>query len=206
MLMLRMITLSTSNHIKSFLSNKNENEVNFGQIAHTTIGAFPQPVIGCEVMTSRKKLLQDLIRSMETLNTSLLDLKYSYNKCLEIGEKPFYGDEEHEAIDALFLRFSKSSEFFRTNVLSKVIKLAKQTDKKKQKNQYPPPKNEFEQIFINTAAMVETRKKVIHKINMNGEKQELLIETLEQTVILNRLIKETEALIAHKFGNSLKKN
>lgn len=184
---------------KYCLSNKDK-QIEFKQSTQKAAVAVYHPIVGCDIVTSRQKAVFELIKSLDLLKISITDLKYSYNKCIEIGKKPVYTDEEHEAVDAFFLRFARSSEFFRTNVLSKAIRLSKQTSKKgKDKDRAEAKRDEFEILLIKMAKTVETRKKAIHKINMNGEKQDLLDEVINQTIELVKTAEEAENLIAKKF-------
>jgi len=194
------ITILPSKYGRTNCLDSKDRQIEFKQITQKATTAIYHPIVSCDIITSRQKTILELIKSLDLLKISIVDLKYSYNKCIEIGKKPIYTDEEHEAIDAFFLRFAKSSEFFRTNVLSKAIRLSKQTSKKgKDKDKAETRRDEFEMLLIRMANTVEIRKKAIHKINMNGEKQDLLDEVINQTIELVKTVEEAENLINKKF-------
>ncbi|HLP61331.1 MAG TPA: hypothetical protein VK186_20980 [Candidatus Deferrimicrobium sp.] len=73
-----------------------------------------------------KWLKKDFKQSLESLNKSIKNLDYSYNKCLKIGIKEEYLEDELEIFESLTSRFARAADIFTQKILTALFILLKE--------------------------------------------------------------------------------
>ena len=74
----------------------------------------------------KKWLKREFNQSLERLNLSLKNLNYSYQKCLQIGIKEDYPEDELEIFESLTSRFARTADIFSQKILTTLFILIKE--------------------------------------------------------------------------------
>jgi hypothetical protein len=153
----------------------------------------------------RELLKKEFRRDMTSLNSSLAALNYSYEKCIKIGIKDEYSDDELEIFEALTSRFARTSDIFTQKILTTIFVLLKENphgfiDKANlsEKLGIIPKSKDLQEIR-------ELRNEISHEYSMR-DISEIFEDVLNFSATLKDILKSAQPYIDKKFPEDEKEN
>jgi len=179
-------------------------KITFKQVAisHETLPLFPLLSHTKPVLVTKTEYIEIFDRLVKLKRDICVDLIYSYNKCLPLGQKSNYSEKEKEAIDSFFLRFAKNTEYLRMNILERTIKILKRDTRLKMNKEVLCKKaiEKTNKILLKTKPMQDLRGKAVHKILDDDERAEALKIILKLTAKLIKINIETEKFLRENLA------
>jgi hypothetical protein len=142
----------------------------------------------------RELLKKEFKKNMDSLRLSLKALNFSYEKCLKIGIKDDYSDEELESFESLTSRFARTSDVFTQKILTTLFILLKETPRS-----FIDRANLSEKLgIINRSKDLqdirELRNEIAHEYSIRNI-TEIFDEVLKYTAILKNILKSAQTYI-----------
>lgn len=149
------------------------------------------------VSKKRELLEKEFRRNLDSLRTSLKHLNFSYNKCLKIGIKDDYSDEELESFESLTSRFARTSDILTQKILTTLFILLKENPQG-----FIDRANLSEKLGIidssgDLQAVRELRNVISHEYSMR-DLTEIFEDVLEYTATLKDIIGNVLSYIEKK--------
>lgn len=147
----------------------------------------------------KRELLEKEFRlSLADLSASLNALDYSYKKCVEIGIKEEYTEDELETFEALTSRFARTSDIFTQKILTTIFVLLKENPKG-----FIDRANLSEKLGIIPDSPVlqdirELRNEIAHDYSMR-DIAEIFRDVLKLSAELKNILKHAQSYITKKF-------
>lgn len=144
----------------------------------------------------RELLKKEFKKNLDSLNSSLRALNYSYDRCLKIGIKDYYTDEELESFESLTARFARTSDFFTQKILTTLFILLKENPRS-----FIDRANLAEKLGIiesskELQAVRELRNEIAHEYSMR-DIMEIFDDVLKHTATLKNILESAQTYI-HK--------
>ncbi len=150
------------------------------------------------VSKKRKLLEKEFRRNLDSLRISLKHLNFSYDKCLKIGIKDDYSDEELESFESLTSRFARTSDILTQKILTTLFILLKENPQG-----FIDRANLAEKLGIidssgDLQAVRELRNEISHEYSMR-DLTEIFDDVLESTATLKDIIGNVLSYIEKKI-------
>lgn len=150
------------------------------------------------VSKKRKLLEKEFRKNLDSLRTSLTVLNFSYDKCLKIGIKDDYSNEELESFESLTSRFARTSDILTQKILTTLFILLKENPRS-----FIDRANLSEKLGIinsskNLQAIRELRNEISHEYSMR-DITEIFDDVLESTATLKDVIGSALTYIEKKI-------
>jgi len=155
-------------------------------------------------LSKKRKLLKEEFRkNMDNLDLSLQALNFSYEKCLKIGIKDDYSDEELESFESVTARFARTSDIFTQKILTGLFILLKENPRS-----FIDRANLAEKLGIikrskDLQDVKELRNEIAHEYSMRNI-TEIFDDVLKYTAILNDILKSALPYIEKKIPDEKK--
>jgi hypothetical protein len=150
-------------------------------------------------LSKKKELLgKEFKKNLDNLRTSLKVLDFSYDKCLKIGIKNDYSDEELESFESLTSRFARTADILTQKILTTLFILLKEDPRS-----FIDRANLAEKLGIidNSSDLQdirELRNEIAHEYSMR-DITEIFDEVLKYTASLKDILESTLSYIEKKI-------
>lgn len=149
-------------------------------------------------LSKKKELLEkEFKKNLDSLKTSLNVLNFSYEKCLKIGTKDHYSDEELESFESLTSRFARTTDILTQKILTTVFILLKEDPRGFIDRANLAEKLEIIDSSSNLQDIRELRNEIAHDYSMR-DITEIFDEVLKYTAFLKTTIDKTLSYIEKK--------